>query len=157
MAIVGVAGVRFGALGGAFSVDWRGRELMTSWWPQEVVIAADVVRLGAEPLDVLVTHDCPAGIDLPSHWTLRDGDQAKCNAQRALLLDAVSATQPSLVLHGHWHHRHTSQLQLASGKSVRVEGLANDGCGAAAVMLLDLDDLADLGREDTPAPSDSGQ
>src|SRR4051812_11791514 len=30
------SGVRFGALGGAFSVDWRQRTPGADWWPQEV-------------------------------------------------------------------------------------------------------------------------
>lgn len=35
-------GVRFGALGGAFSIDWRMRVPMLSWWPQEVIYLRDV-------------------------------------------------------------------------------------------------------------------
>lgn len=52
-------GVRFGALGGAFSLDWRTRTIGTTWWPtREELGDTDVERLGDAPLDVLLTHDC---------------------------------------------------------------------------------------------------
>lgn len=115
---------------------------MISWWPQERITPTELEVLGMEPLDVLVTHDCPAGIDLPSHWTLRDADQAVCDEQRSLLAEAVRRTQPRLVLHGHWHHRHTSVLQLSGSSSAKVEGLANDGCGDDAMLVVDLDEIS---------------
>ena len=133
-------GVRFGALGGAFSVDWRERDPLVSWWPQEVTTYSELVLLGEAPLDVLVTHDCPAGVELPSHWRMRVGDQEACDTQRELLAEAVRQTGAKMVLHGHWHHRHTSELP-STPQPVRVEGLANDGCGQDSMMVLDLDEL----------------
>ena len=66
---VALGGVSFGFLSGTFSVDWRDRTHGIDWWPSETTGADDVERLGGEPLDVLVTHDAPAGIDLAS-WQL---------------------------------------------------------------------------------------
>lgn len=40
------SGIRFGALGGAYSVDRRSRKLGKSWWEGEETSKADVCRLG---------------------------------------------------------------------------------------------------------------
>jgi Icc-related predicted phosphoesterase len=147
-------GVRFGALGGAFSVDWRGRTAGLSWWATESPTETDLDALGAAPLDILVTHDCPAGIDLPSGWTLPALDQQRCDLVRALVLSAVTATEPALVVHGHWHHRHTATLTWTAvgdtgdvdavpWRSCIVEGLAHEGFGPRSGFLrVDLATLA---------------
>lgn len=130
-----IGGRMFGFLGGAFSVDWRSRTPGRSWWPEETIDVADVDRLGRAPLDVLVTHDAPAGLDLPSSWRLPLVDEARCLAQRELIRRALDATAPSLAVHGHWHHRHTTRLA-----TMQVVGLACDGNDDTWAVL----DLADL-------------
>ncbi len=62
-----------------------------------------------------------------------------CNEQRELLREAVDQTTPRLLLHGHWHYRHTSLLHRESRPPVRVEGLACDSDGDDAFLELDLD------------------
>jgi predicted phosphodiesterase len=126
-----LAGRRFGFLGGAFSLDWHWRRAGDTWWPDhELPTANHVELLGAEPLDVLVTHDAPAGIDLPSYYSPPPADAKRTNEIRQLLRYALDATQPSYVLHGHWHHRHTTQL----GDTI-IEGLDRDGSPECAVMV----------------------
>src|SRR4051794_7894659 len=59
-------GVGFMALGGAPSFDQWMRTPGESWWPEETVTddeAATAVAGG--PVDVLVSHDCPAGLFPP--------------------------------------------------------------------------------------------
>lgn len=121
-------GVKFGALGGAFSLDWRTRMPGRSWWPgQEELSKDDVERLGAAPLDVLVSHDVPAGVEPPSRYgPLLPGDEESALRTRVLLLRAVRTTRPALVLHGHWHVRNTKAIVHADGHVTRVEGLASD-------------------------------
>src|SRR5580704_14524363 len=51
------------ALGGAVSLDRAGRTEGASWWPEEEITlrqAGSVIEAG--PADVMVTHECPAGI-----------------------------------------------------------------------------------------------
>jgi len=131
------AGRRFGALGGAVSIDRFLRRAGVNWWPQEAVGRADVDRLGDQPLDVLVTHSAPGwetsggpALRLPES-ILRDVRQT-----RELLAEAVRRTRPELVVHGHYHRRMNYQVEGA-----RAEGLANDGApdGDAWAVL----DLAD--------------
>jgi hypothetical protein len=113
---------RFGALGGAFSIDWRVRTVGQSWWVEEVPTPADVERLGDEPRDVLGTHDAPMRpLDRPPPTPIPEEDLVVARAVRRLLADAVARTRPSLVLHGHWHHRYS-----AVEDGVRIEGFASD-------------------------------
>lgn len=146
-------GFRFGALGGAFSIDWRHRVLGESWWPQEVLTAADVDRLGDERLDVLVCHDAPAGVPLRG-LALPPADEVRASEVRDLIAEAVRRTQPRLVVHGHWHHRYSFELTWpiaddAAGlawASTQVEGLAADvQASHQAWAILDLDPFAFIG------------
>jgi hypothetical protein len=103
------SGVRFGALGGAFSIDWRTRKVGTSWWPDEDLTHDDVERLGDAPLDVLLTHDAPAEVPLVG-VPLRFDDEARAKETKRLISSAIVRTNPRVVLHGHWHHRYSHRI-----------------------------------------------
>ena len=45
---------------------------------------------------------------------------------RSLVLRAMRTTRPKLVLHGHWHRRHSLSVQDRDNHVYRVEGLASD-------------------------------
>ena len=110
-------GVRFATLGGAFSVDWApdleagwaGRTPGVDWWPGlEEPSETDAQRRGDEPLDVLITHDAPDGVDLGPRVALRPEDEWRSLQTRKLLLSVVKRLHPKLVVHGHWHRRASS-------------------------------------------------
>lgn len=110
------SGVKFGALGGTFSVDFQHRVAEKDWWPGlEEVRPEHLDRLGDEPLDVLVSHDVPAGVDLFRAFNLGPETAARPQVSRDLLAEAVSRTAPELVLAGHWHQRATAYLPLPEG------------------------------------------
>lgn len=137
-------GIRFGAIGGAFSVDWRDLVRGTSWWPGvEEVQPEDVARLGSEAVDVLFTHDAPDGAEpLVGHWDIDVTSDAQARVSRLLLRQAVDAVRPKLVVHGHWHVRNRRHIEEPTGRMIRVEGLASDQEGdGTAWGVLDLDDL----------------
>lgn len=124
--------VHFGALGGAFSMDHKYRIEGVSWWPNEILTDADVERLGETPLDVLLSHDAPEGAPI-RNFELPPGDELLCLQVRERILQAVQATQPKLVVHGHWHRRTSSELNWTANHdgesrwlSTQVEGLAAD-------------------------------
>jgi hypothetical protein len=136
-------GVRFLALGGAYSIDRWLRTEGESWWPEEVISPADVERsiLGGA-VDVLVSHDSPDGLGPPPGVPAAPRPQAAALARvlagspdglvrarqhRQLVRQVVDAVRPKVVLHGHHHHRHTSHLLLDDGWDVLVEGLGRDG------------------------------
>lgn len=103
------AGKRFGALGGAFSIDWRGRVPEVSWWPQETITEDNVEALGNEPLDVLVTHDIPVDVRFEGILTLPPDDEWNARESRKRISEALAATTPQLLLHGHWHRPNRTQ------------------------------------------------
>jgi hypothetical protein len=129
------SGTRFGALGGAVSMDRFLRRSGVNWWPQEAVSQEDVDRLGDGPLDVLVTHAAPSTVDRP-HRRLPVPEDIIADAVqvRARLDQAVRRTRPRLVVHGHYHQRLTAELTGLS-----VEGLAHDkSAPAEALAVLEL-------------------
>src|SRR4029078_12562241 len=61
-----LGGVRFLACGGAVSVDRHRRVEGHTWWPQETITAQDIAACEhGGKTDVLLSHDCPAGVDIP--------------------------------------------------------------------------------------------
>jgi len=147
-----LGGVAFGFLGGAFSVDWRARTLGIDWWRNEKTDHSDIARLGSGILDVLIAHDAPAGVDL-SAWRLPAEDQVRTDEVRSLIAAAVESTRPGIVLHGHWHHAHDTELSWIdrttsertgelTWHSTRVVGLGCDGDVGGGWLVLDLETLA---------------
>lgn len=129
-----IAGVRFAGLGGAFSIDRAWGTQGVDWWPEEAVTAEDVAALGTDPVDVLVTHEVPAGIDVVKTMLLPDLIEAEANESRIHIRDAVRNVTPKLVFSGHWHQNLTQQLPY-SGTTVHV--LDMDG-RAGNLAVLDL-------------------
>jgi hypothetical protein len=82
------------------------------------------------PADVLVSHDCPSGVDIPglsasaSLWPAEELVAAE--AHRARLRTVVDAVRPRAVWHGHFHQRYSTVAELGYGP-VAVHGLDCDG------------------------------
>lgn len=144
----GMRGVRFGSLGGAVSVDKTNRVAHRSWWPQETITRSDVAALGVEPLDVLITHEVPAGVGVTStmllpRWVVEEAEEG-----RSLVRDAVESTRPTVVVSGHWHQRRTETLRLPDAHVVRCDVLREEYRPGNAMVL----DLEDLGAPLLPLP-----
>ena len=142
--------IRFAALGGATSLDRARRKLGTSWWVEESVNDDDLALLAAGgDCDVLLTHDCPAGVLIPgiahrdygaavtSGWPISELERAWDHRDR--LLEAVRATRPSHLWHGHYHLRHSATVSLHDHGDTHVEGLSWDGDALAQrIAVVDL-------------------
>ncbi len=142
------AGVRFLAMGGAHSVDRPWRTSGVSWWPEETITvrqAEDAAEAG--PADVLIAHDCPAGVVIPGIDD-RTGpppfpaaEIARSQEHRELLRALTDVVQPSVVWHGHYHVQYRQTVDLGYGPVV-VNGLDCDGSDLAAnVAVVDVVDL----------------
>lgn len=107
-------GRRFGALGGAFSINRSTMTLGWDWWATEETTEQNVAVLGNEPLSVLLTHEVPAGIDVQTSFQLPDALEAQAKANRILVADAVRNTNPRLVFSGHWHQRITQHMPFST-------------------------------------------
>jgi Icc-related predicted phosphoesterase len=143
-----IGGQRIGFLGGAVSVDRRRRTPGISWWEREVPLPSDLDALvdaaDGQPLDLLVLHDAPHGVHLPSSGNWPADALADADDVRRLLLDAATATAPRRIVHGHWHLRHRTHIDLA-GATVDVIGLGSEDDDGLALIDLTDDTIDDLG------------
>ncbi|MFC0713681.1 metallophosphoesterase family protein [Cellulomonas biazotea] len=116
-------GRSFGAVGGAYSVDRdRRTEGVNLWAELEEATTEDVNRLGPATLDILLTHDAPAGVRLRG-LRLSERSRLRSQAQRDLLRSVVDSTRPAFAIHGHWHQRHTQVLHHSNGSRTVVVSL----------------------------------
>jgi Icc-related predicted phosphoesterase len=102
-------GLKFGVLGGAYSVDRALRTLGESYFEQEIPEFSDVDKLPTEKLDILLTHEAPMNLavahgwgPLPKAWKV---DWDLSNQSQNVIKAAMEKTQPDLLVHGHWHIR----------------------------------------------------
>jgi predicted phosphodiesterase len=126
------SGVRFLAMGGAHSVDRMSLVPGRSWWPQETITKRQAHRaMRGGRADVLVSHDCPAGVVIPGIDDRRypapfPVDELRRNDEhRKRLATLTAVVQPSAVWHGHYHLRHRTVADLGYGPVV-VNGLDCD-------------------------------
>jgi Icc-related predicted phosphoesterase len=120
-------GVRFGALGGAFSIDGAHRTPGIDIWDTETTTDADVELLtNRGQLDVLLTHDAPYGVHVPTRQKLRPILQELSDENRLRISRALESTRPSLNVHGHFHSDHQSMVDHGDGTHTRVIGLASN-------------------------------
>lgn len=125
-------GRTFGFLGGAFSIDYQQRiQDVSVWIDKEQVTPADVAALGAEPLDVLITHDVPEGTEVYKMFALPQSLEDLSLVSQKLVKQAVDRTGPSVVFSGHWHQRRSHPLN----RRTMVEILDREGRSGNAVVL----------------------
>lgn len=119
-----LGGKKFLWFGGAVSVDKHMRKIGWTWFPEEWPSAAQWERaMNAGKVDVMVTHDAPLGTTMrgmPDDWIAEDLLRSS-HQMRVGLENIRQATQPTLVVHGHWHQRITT---VFSGYT--VVGLGHD-------------------------------
>ena len=104
------SGHRFGALGGAHSVDRQWRKEDVSWWPEEWVSDSELQSFAAGgPVDILFMHDSPEGapnmiVDSGTNtFNFPIEDINLANMHRKRLAEVVNTTSPALIMHGHYH------------------------------------------------------
>lgn len=126
------------ALGGATSVDRPIRTPGVDWWPEEAITYRQGVEVMAGgPADVMVTHDCPAGVPMalpkpPAWWEMEPAEN-----HRDVLAGIVAEVRPRWLMHGHYHLAHNTTVAMAHGE-MQVTGLAADGALAGNYRLLNV-------------------
>jgi hypothetical protein len=133
-----VEGLVVGALGGAFSVDYQHRTEFKDWWSNEELTPEEAEKLVADgPLDILITHDAPAGVPLRSDFKLTPELTEKAERTRTLLRDAVDSTAVPHVFCGHWHQRRIHELIHPDGRTTRVDilNMENSRLGNGVLVL----------------------
>lgn len=138
----GVRPLTFMGLGGAVSVDKKHRREGVDWFPSEVISkqelqealenGRELLSKEKEGLDVLLSHDAPTGLLIPtidnnpagSAWIERE-ILAEAQAHRGLLDLVVEDLKPKLLIHGHYHvfYKASYKYQNPSSEGVLTEGL----------------------------------
>lgn len=137
------SGVSFLAMGGAYSVDRRWRKLNVSWWQEETITDEQIEKAIADgPVDVMISHDCPAGVDIPGLDKTSNlfPYQAimQSNEHRSQLRKVADAVRPREIWHGHYHRRYDALANFGYGE-VEVHGLDMDATSFEDnVVLVDL-------------------
>lgn len=149
--------VRFMSLGGAHSIDSLDRlkeerkrnKPQSLWWPTELITEEEMTfAIGRGSVDVMFTHDCPEGVDIPG---LDPGNKWKFPLSvqnRERLASVVQSAKPKLLIHGHYHVRHSNVFDWRERDGwhrVQIEGLnfeALPGFGLAIDTIL----LSNLGE-----------
>ncbi|WP_157978663.1 MULTISPECIES: metallophosphoesterase family protein [Nocardia] len=123
-------GVSFLALGGAHSVDRPWRTPHVEWWPGETIGAGDALRAcEGGRADVMLCHDVPAGVRIPSIEGNPYGFQAReleaAERNRRVLREVVSVVRPKRLFAGHYHCRLSAEL-VARNHRTQVDILDAD-------------------------------
>lgn len=126
-------GMTWMALGGAHSINRSELTEGYDWWPGEF-LTDEQVEYASRPggVDVLISHDAPTGADIPgigaNHqpkcaWT--PGDLVLAEEHRRIVRGVVDATQPRVLIHGHYHVNYRAKLKREGG-TTEIFGLDRD-------------------------------
>lgn len=148
-----------GTLGGAASIDAYLEDAGLTlehpepyrrgwdWFPELEQPTQDIVEGLSTRVDLLLTHEAPIEVDL-SHLNGFPGVyispeiQRLVDRPRLIVSSMVCATEPKLLIHGHWHGRNRAFIEHAQ---CEVVGLASTsrhrGRDERAFVFLDLPDL----------------
>lgn len=106
-------GLRFGVLGGAYSVDCSMRTPGVDHFSQEVPQFEDLEGL-PDKVDILLTHEAPINLAQLHHWNalpkMWKVDWELSNQSQKVIWEALDKTKPALLVHGHWHYRTTYRI-----------------------------------------------
>ena len=138
------------ACGGAHSVDRPYRVPGVSWWREETISEPEVQRcIGGGRADILIAHDCPTGVIIPgiddrkTQPPFPPFEIMRSEEHRHAVRRIVDACRPILIVHGHYHRRYQTHVNLGYG-DVAILGLDCDGTDFAGnVAIADLAELAE--------------
>lgn len=97
------------SLGGANSIDFKGRREGISWWREESITVGDVYKaVEGGGADLMFCHDAPTGVPMEYERKAESAgwhpDEVHYSNQgREMLKQAVDVIQPTVLFHGHHH------------------------------------------------------
>lgn len=118
-------GVRFCAMGGAWSIDAGVRTENVDWFPEEKITLGEAYKASqGGAVDIMFTHDAPYGTPcFKKEWHLPSDMQIASDHNRKLLLQIVENVKPKLLVHGHHHHYYEYDLTRSDKAVTHVIGL----------------------------------
>ena len=89
-------------IGGAMSRDKHQRSPGVDWFPEEQLCDQDLCGLPAPPVDIVISHTCPAEFTV-SHFKVNTAEEE--DISRQYLSAVLNRYAPPLWFFGHWHLR----------------------------------------------------
>lgn len=142
--VVTIASRRTLCVGGAVSLDRSTRTPGVDWFPEERLDDQHIASaISAGPVDILLSHDAPAGWTIPGlslPQTAWVKELPAAYEHRLRLEEVFNTTTPSTVFHGHYHTAYALELERPWGK-VDVYGLGHDGHNLWGARVMSSDGL----------------
>lgn len=131
-------GVRFMALGSGYSIDKELRTEGVSWWRQETLTTAEVLRaMDQGEVDILLSHDMPGETFNEMAKSRTWWSPIKESAANRRAVDAViESAKPRLIIHGHMHVWNESKLS----NGTQVISLDMNGTASRSWVILNTED-----------------
>ncbi len=133
------------SLGGANSIDFKGRREGISWWREESITLADVYKVAERgTANLMFCHDAPAGVQISYDRKSLDAgwhpDEVHySNSGRETLRGAVDLVKPQVLFHGHFHiyqdvKSNLEPLDGTESYQLRSIGLGMDGMKNSSIV-----------------------
>lgn len=116
-----IDGVRFGFLGGAYSIDKDYRAEGWDWWPEEQPTREEAEPLIGANLDVLVTHDIPSSFNPVKFMDVGPIHEEASRPTRDLVQEVMITSGARYVFSGHWHQRNVQMLRSTKATILDME------------------------------------
>lgn len=105
-----IDGLKFGFLGGAYSIDKKWRTKDVDWWDIEEPTEEEAELLLDKDLDILITHDAPYSVHPLKLVQLPKNEEEASEKTRILIDKVMYNNNPSRVFCGHWHQNHIEMV-----------------------------------------------
>jgi len=113
--------------GGAYSIDWAGREEYYNWWPNNEELTYSEMREAEELYrqwqpKVVITHDGPrSAIESCFDWEVANDAIQNVSRTQQFLDHLLTIHRPKLWLFGHWHRNETRVIDGTTFRCVATK------------------------------------
>lgn len=130
-----IDGLKFGFLGGAYSIDKDYRIEGVDWWPEEQPTREEAEPLIGADLDVLVTHDIPSSFNPVKVFDVGPIHEEASRPTRDLVQEVMITSGARYVFSGHWHQRNVQMLRSTKATILDMENMPGN------IEIYDTEDL----------------
>lgn len=130
-----IDGIKFGFLGGAYSIDKDYRAAGWDWWPEEQPTRAEAEPLMGAGLDVLITHDIPKMFEPVRTMNVGKEHEEASMPTRELIQEVMESNTPAHMFCGHWHQHNVQMLGLTKVTVLDMDEMPGN------VMIYDTEDF----------------
>lgn len=108
-------GIKFGFLGGGWSIDYKMRSPGHDWFPKYEVALQEEADLIPKDVDFMVTHDCPIkamkAMNLPDPRIFGVTEEEIDHTSQNRMQSVLERIKPTWWVHGHYHLQYDTELE----------------------------------------------